>query len=189
MFESIKKMWNTYEFEIILVGCLVFIIIFSIFRIGKSGSWSTSYYYNQKKSVNTSQFVSKRKAPKESIGEKECRRVLKMLFNREFNNCRPNFLSNPVTGGHFNLELDCYDELLRLAVEYQGQQHYLYNSFMHKNKEAFYNQKYRDDMKRRKCKDNKVNLIEVSYKVKTPDIEQYLRTELTKQGYSKYFVN
>jgi hypothetical protein len=44
--------------------------------------------------------------PKESKGEIECRRVLKKLFNRPFNKCRPDFLRNPVTGGNFNLVSD-----------------------------------------------------------------------------------
>ncbi|NQZ58906.1 MAG: carbohydrate-binding protein [Lentisphaeraceae bacterium] len=53
-------------------------------------------------------------------------------------------MRNPVTGGSHNLEIDCYNDELRIGVEYQGRQHYSFNPRFHKNKEAFRNQQYRD---------------------------------------------
>jgi hypothetical protein len=184
MLESAKKIWNKHGFEIILVCCIIFIGIFSLTRIGKTGSWSKSYYYTPPTgSPTVSPTVSPRGPPKESRGEKECRRVLNSIFNKPFKNCRPDFLLNPVTGSRFNLELDCYDESLKLAVEYNGIQHYKYVPYFHKNKESFYNQKYRDDLKRRLCIDNRVNLIEVPNTVDVNKIEGFLRDKLKKFGY------
>jgi hypothetical protein len=114
----------------------------------------------------------------DSKGEIECRRVLEKIFNKPFNKARPNFLNNPVTGGNFNLELDCYNEDLQIAVEYNGLQHYKYVPYFHKNNEAFLNQKYRDDMKRRICKDENIILIEVPYTVKVENIERFIKDEL-----------
>ena len=111
---------------------------------------------------------------KDSRGEIECRRVLEKIFKRPFNKIRPNFLNNPVTDGNYNLELDCYNDDLKIAVEYSGRQHYEYTPYFHKNKEAFYNQKYRDELKKRMCKDNGIILIEVPYTVKIENIEQFL---------------
>jgi hypothetical protein len=185
MFESIKKLWNTHGFEIILVMSLIFIAIFSLIRIGKKGSWTSSYSYDPKHSQGPGNFDKKSGFPKESSGERECRRVLQQIFNKPFKNQRPDFLLNPVTGGRFNLELDCYEESLKLAVEYNGQQHYKYVPYFHKNKEAFYNQMYRDDMKRRLCKENRVNLIEVPNTVKVCDIEVFIRQKLRLIGYIK----
>lgn len=183
MFESFKKIWNEHGFEIMLVLCLVFISIFALTRIGQKGTWATSYYYNNTPESNS--YKGPRGPKKESSGERECRRVLQKLFNKPFKNCRPDFLSNPVTGGRFNLELDCYEESLRLAVEYNGAQHYKYIPYFHKNKEAFLNQKYRDDMKRRICRDNRVNLIEVPNTVNVKDIEGFLIKQLKLIGYIK----
>lgn len=183
MLKSIKKLWNTHGFEIALVISLIFIAVFSINRIGKKGSWSSSYFYDTRQYRNNADV--KRNHPKESSGERECRRVLQKIFNKPFKNCRPDFLLNPVTGGRFNLELDCYEESLRLAVEYNGAQHYKYIPYFHKNKEAFYNQMYRDDMKRRICKENRVNLIEVPNTVKLEDIEEFIRKKLLLIGYIK----
>ena len=81
------------------------------------------------------------------------------------------------------MELDCYNPELKLAVEYSGKQHYEYVPYFHKNKEAFLNQKYRDELKRRMCKDNMITLIEVPYTVKIQDIRGYLTNKLLKHGY------
>jgi hypothetical protein len=47
------------------------------------------------------------------------------------------------------------------------------------------NQKYRDDMKKRICRDYGINLIEVPYTVKIHEIEPYLKRELRNLKYIK----
>ena len=177
MFANLQKLWKEHGFEITLVVCIVFILVFSLFRIGKKGTWSSSYIYDWKRRP------SRRGPPKESKGEAECRRVLQKYLRKPFANCRPDFLRNPVTGNRFNLELDCYDESLKLAVEYNGAQHYKYIPYFHKNKEAFLNQKYRDQMKRHLCIENRVNLIEIPNTVPVEKIESYLVDKLKLIGY------
>ena len=177
MFTNLQKLWKEHGFEITLVGCIVFILVLALFRIGKKGTWSSSYTYDWKIQP------CRRGPPKESKGEAECRRVLQKYLHKPFANCRPDFLRNPVTGNRFNLELDCYDESLKLAVEYNGAQHYKYIPYFHKNKEAFLNQKYRDQMKRHLCKENRVNLIEIPNTVPVEKIESYLVNKLKLIGY------
>ena len=111
--------------------------------------------------------------------------MLEETFNVPFDKSRPDFLRNPVTGNTHNLELDCYNSKLRLACEYSSRQHYKYTPFFHKNKEAFLNQKYRDQMKQTKCKENGINLIEVPYTVKNHEIEMYIKKGLKHMGYIK----
>ena len=74
-----------------------------------------------------------------------------------------------------------YNEELKLALEYNGAQHYKYIPYFHKSKDAFHNQKYRDEIKKYKCKENGIRLIEVPYNVK--DIEEFIERELRKLGY------
>lgn len=122
---------------------------------------------------------------RESRGEAECRRVVEKLFNVPFAKCRPQFLRNAVTStatADFCLELDCYNPELALAVEYNGRQHYEYVPFFHRNREAFYNQKYRDELKRIKCRENSVTLVEVPYSVPTGSIEAHIVAALTALG-------
>lgn len=182
MLTRLNTYWKNWGFEICILGSIVFILLCSLLRINKEGSWSTTIYYNPYKlSQKKPPSMSTNRQGGTSKGEIECKRVLETYFNKPFPKCRPDFLRNPVTGGHNNLEIDCYNDELKLGCEYSGRQHYEYVPFMHKNKEAFYNQKYRDDMKKRMCKDNGIVLIEVSHKVK--NIEQYLINEIKKYGY------
>lgn len=172
---NLKELFQKYSFEMIFISAVMFILLYALYKKikGSKGTWSSSYFYSEETLNNK----SKRRSF-ESKGEIECRRVLEKIFNKPFNKARPNFLNNPVTGGNFNLELDCFEEELGIAVEYNGAQHYKYTPYFHKNNEAFLNQKYRDDMKRRMCKDNNIILIEVPYTVKIDDIEGFLRQEL-----------
>lgn len=181
MFSKLKKLWS---FESIIGFCTSFILLFALYRIitKQSGSWYPLSFYKQLSIPSVSQISQPRKK-RDSKGEIECRNVLQSIFKKPFSKARPNFLQNPVTGGVFNLELDCYCPELNLAVEYNGIQHYKYVPYFHKNKEAFYNQKYRDDMKRRICRENNVNLIEVPYSIEVSLIRNYLINELRKIGY------
>lgn len=186
MFEKLSSYWNKNGFNLLLILSIIIILILALFRLGKTGSWSDTYYYirdlDKSKYGRHRGVVPKRKgAPRMSKGETECRRVLQSIFNKEFKSERPDFLRNPVTGNMHNLELDCFDKELRLAVEYNGAQHYKYIPYFHKNKEAFRNQCYRDELKRRMCVDNNINLIEVPNTTK--NIENYLRKELRRMGY------
>lgn len=176
MFEKFKQIWNKYGFEIVLGISILLILALALFRLGKKGTWSTSLTIPEKQ---------KRKPPQESKGEIECRKVLENIFNKPFDKSRPNFLRNPVTSSFTdnNLELDCYNEELKLAVEYNGIQHYKYIPFFHKNKEAFQNQKYRDFMKKELCEKNGVVLIEVPNTVKIENIRSFLIEKLILKGF------
>ena len=86
------------------------------------------------------------KVAKRSKGEAECMSVLHRLFGKPFDTVRPDFLKSTETGR--NLELDCYNDELKLSVEYNGIQHYNYPSFPGFTKEQFYDQIRRDRYKR-----------------------------------------
>lgn len=184
MFFKFKEIWEEYGFEILLGLSIAFILIYALWNkiTRKKGTWSNKQYYSIPLSKSSNNNIYKRRPPQESKGELECRRVLQYLFKKPFYKARPDFLRNPVTGGNFNLELDCYDPELKIAVEYNGIQHYQYTPYFHKNKEAFLNQKYRDDMKRRICRENGIILIEVPNTVKLQDIKKFIEQELKKNG-------
>ncbi|MGL4471046.1 MAG: hypothetical protein ACRCT3_12800 [Aeromonas hydrophila] len=121
---------------------------------------------------------SKKKVSFESKGETECRRAVEHITRKTFPKARPNFMLNGVSG--HNLELDCYNDELKVAVEYNGEQHYKYIPYFHTSKDAFYNLKYRDDMKQRLCDQNGIVLITVPYTVKHEDIERYIKDRLPR---------
>jgi hypothetical protein len=166
--------WKKHQFKIIVFGSLTVLLVLYIINGKKQGTWSLSYSY-----VPDTKTV---KFTRQSKGEVECRRVLEKLFMRPFPNRRPAFLMNNVTGKP--LELDCYNEGLRLACEYNGKQHYQYTPGMHKNHEAFRLQQYRDEMKKKLCEENDVHLISVSYMVPVESIENYIREKVQLAGYT-----
>ena len=119
---------------------------------------------------------------KKRVNKKEnmCRKILQQLYQRKFPSIRPSFLKSPRTGK--NLELDCYNKELKIALEYNGKQHYGYNKFFHKKPKDFYAQVHRDDWKRKKCKEKGIRLIEVPYWVTPIDLKDYIIKQLYKHG-------
>jgi hypothetical protein len=76
-------------------------------------------------------------------------------------NIRPSFLRNPESGK--SLELDCYVPEYKLAIEYNGIQHYKFPSAYHKTEKEFYDQLYRDRLKKKLCDEAGIYLIPVPY--------------------------
>lgn len=123
-----------------------------------------------------------------SKGERLCREFLESYFKKPFVTVRPNWLKNPETLR--NLELDCYNEELNLAVEYNGKQHYRYPNSFHKTEEDVRNQARRDMMKESLCTLNGVRLIVVPYTVPYDDIGQYILEQLNSKKFNRnYSIN
>jgi hypothetical protein len=125
-------------------------------------------------------FKKDKKKPRQNKTENKCRKILENIYKRPFPTKRPDFLKSPMT--KMNLELDCYNEELKLALEYNGPQHYKYIPHFHKNKRAFYAQVHRDDWKRKKCRELGITLIEIPYWVIDVDLRDYIIKELRKKG-------
>jgi hypothetical protein len=112
-------------------------------------------------------------------------KVLPFYFQKPFGKCRPDFLKNPVTGE--NLELDLYNEELNLGIEYNGVQHYKFNSFMHKDSnDRFQNQQYRDLIKKDLCEKKGIKLITVPYTIPEHRIASFLFMEFKRLGFEPH---
>ena len=111
-----------------------------------------------------------------SRGETICKKCLESWFKVPFQSERPFFLKNPKTGA--NLELDCWNKDFRLAVEYNGIQHYTYPNRFHKSEDDLKLQVEKDKYKLEQCNKNGVHLITVPYTVKEIDIPDYIRQRL-----------
>ncbi len=193
IYNKILKLWDEKGLTVMFTGIIIFFIVywFLFTSENKDGTYNKislrnlfkqdiSYKHPQNNTILPN-IVRKSPVPKCSKGEAECRRVLEKIFNVPFPNIRPNFMKNTVTGE--NLELDMYNHDLKLACEYNGQQHYKFNKWMHKNSSNFQNQKYRDIMKRNLCQQYGISLIEVPYTVKLENIEIFIINRLKKLNY------
>lgn len=157
----------------IYISVILLIIIF-IFNWASNIKGTFTDYSSMMKDLWNKQYIGKSKPNKsfESKGEKECRRVIEKYTGMSFPRQRPDFLRNTISGS--NLELDCFNNELKIAVEYNGEQHYNYTPYFHSSKEAFYNLKFKDDLKKRLCKEHGIQLIIVPYTVSFSDIEKYI---------------
>lgn len=177
---------------IICIIILIIVLIVNKFQ-GVQGSWSKKAEIDNfiDFSLSSNRFSSASEDHKEngfeSEGEKICRNFLTTILKVPFPKARPSFLKNPITSGKYgkdhNLEIDCFNEQLKLGVEYNGKQHYHYIPHFHNNFEAFRNQQYRDELKKRMCMDNGILLLEVPYTVKHKDIPMFLYKQLKASGY------
>lgn len=165
------KQWEIY----ILISIVLIVCIWSYKKIrGIEGTWSKTCKLPP--IIDTQDILPENK---ESIGEAVCRDYLNKLFKKRFIKVRN--IYNPVT--HQYLELDCYNDELKLAIEYNGQQHYKYVPYFHKNPQDFRNQQYRDELKRIYCQQLGITLIEVPHTVKKDYICSYLYQKLYEYGY------
>lgn len=115
----------------------------------------------------------------ESRGEAITRATLESLLTpHKFPNVRLDVIMNPVT--NTPLEFDCYNDELKLAVEYNGIQHYKFVPYFHQSKQDFYNQQYRDLIKKDLCAQHNIHLITIPYTVSTKEIPMFIASELAK---------
>lgn len=117
-----------------------------------------------------------KKCKTRNLYESMTRDILVKLFDKPFESSRSSLKSL--------LELDCYNEELKLAVEYNGKQHYEFSPLFHRTMNQFHVQQERDERKRKECKDLEITLIEVHYKINTySKIRIYLIDILTNTKY------
>lgn len=136
------------------------------------------------KGANT---LPKRKRKKEDMwkSEGQCRKIFEKIFGRKFPSVRPDFLKNPTTG--YNLELDGYCESLKLAFEYDGEQHAKFNKRFHKNSNDFIYQVAKDDFKTKKCQTLGITLLRIPHYIHPSSLEDYIKRELRKiEKFSRY---
>jgi hypothetical protein len=118
--------------------------------------------------VNNDKFLSR--------GERICRDTMEKIYGVPFKNTRPSWLKNDTTGR--NLELDCYNDKLKMAVEYQGIFHTKYPNFFHKTLDEFKEVQRRDKLKIKICKQEGVHLIVVPHNVPFDLIPTYIMYHL-----------
>lgn len=102
--------------------------------------------------------------------EEICRFVIESFTGKKFPKARPSWLKNPLGK---RLELDCYNDELKLAIEYNGIQHYQMTSF-NSTEHAYRSQVYRDKVKRLLCMKEGVKLLVIPYTVKGEALVDYI---------------
>jgi hypothetical protein len=112
--------------------------------------------------------------------EEYCRSIFSRIYpSYDFKSCRPDFLINPKTGRR--MELDGYCPQLKMAFEYNGQQHYVYPNSWHKTQQEFEDQLFRDALKKRLCENEGIYLITIPYTTPNSDLYDFIAWHLPEQ--------
>ena len=114
-----------------------------------------------------------------SAGEKKMYEICTKLFNENFRKTRLNWLRSKQ--GTL-LELDLYCDELKIALEYNGQQHYAFTPIFHSTKKEFNKLQEYDKTKERLCKKHNVTFIAIPYTIELDDIEQYILNKLEENN-------
>lgn len=173
MFEFAKNIWNHYRWELFLTVSVITIIVCWFFK-----------KENDYNGISMDTGVLRKKSPPQTKGvyknEEKCREIVQSIYNKPFKKIRPDFLKNPKTGR--NLELDMYNDELKIAVEYNGIQHRTYAPYFHKSPNDYLDQVERDKHKAKRCKEIGVTLIVVPDTVRYHEIDEFIRSELKREG-------
>lgn len=108
-----------------------------------------------------------------SKNEELCRQSLEKLYGKPFPSVRPDWLVNPKTGK--NLELDCYNEELGIALNYYGEQHYRFPNRYHNTLEEYQRQIARDEFRMKMCEIAGIYYIVVPYDIPRDRIEEFIK--------------
>jgi len=115
----------------------------------------------------------------EKTGERIARSLFEAIFNKDFKKARPEWLKN--SEGH-QLELDGYNDELKLAFERQGIQHYKFPTYFHKTIRRFISQLSNDQEKGELCETHGITLIEIPYGIEYDEYQHYIIKQCKEKG-------
>ena len=108
--------------------------------------------------------------------EQECRNYLEKRFNCKFSKIRPKWLNR--------LELDGYNKNLKMAFEYNGEQHYQIHELWHKCEKDLIKQQERDWIKKQVCEALDIKLIIIPFYCKNK--EKFIESQLMRTKKNDY---
>ncbi|MBP9749366.1 MAG: hypothetical protein KBD21_01395 [Candidatus Pacebacteria bacterium] len=116
----------------------------------------------------------------QNVTENICREIFERIFSKKFPKVKPKWLVND--DGN-KMEFDGYNEKLRLAFEYHGEQYYKYNPFFYRNnKEKFIKRKIDDRTKHCLSKEKGVCLVEIPFTVDVLDLYKHIIAQCENLG-------
>lgn len=169
---SKKSLFGKHGFIISVVCAIVFLLVVVVFqeRITKflKDKQDFDIGHKYKSAVDSGKVIKKK-------NETKCREIFERLIGKPFPSVRPAFLKR---SNGYALELDGYNDELKLAFEYNGRQHYYFVRRFHKTEEDLKQQKIRDVHKYQMCARVGVRIITIPYTIKYEELESFIRMKL-----------
>jgi len=111
-----------------------------------------------------------------TYSEKRIRIAFEAIFDDTFPNTRPSFL---IANKGKPLELDGYNEALKLAFEFDGEQHFKPQRFRSANNTQDLEElKKRDELKTKLCAENNITILRFNYLDNFEDIPQLIKSRI-----------
>ena len=179
MFHEIERHYKRKGFEYMVIMSIFIMIFLYFINDRKKGTYAQKYLSYSTTEGEYIQYHEKQRS--ESKPESITRNILQRIFKKPFVSIRPDFLYNPVTGK--NLEIDCYNDELKLGVEYNGKQHEEFVPYFHRYKGNFTQQRYRDELKKLLCQNNGITLISIPSYIPYNKLDQFITNKLNEHGF------
>ncbi|MEK4907505.1 hypothetical protein NSQ92_10055 [Niallia sp. FSL M8-0099] len=113
--------------------------------------------------------------------EAKCKYILEQLTGEIFIKTRTTL--GTYKDNNTYLELDMYNEKLKLALEYNGEQHYRQIEYFYHDEESFIELQKRDELKIRLCEERGIKLIIVKYDIRTDEEKiNYITQQLLEKN-------
>jgi hypothetical protein len=120
--------------------------------------WATAIYTKTK---DTSSFLERR-------FKTEIENYTGLIFEKAY----PKWLINNITGAQ--MEIDLYNKIKNIAIEYNGYQHYEFPNVFHKSRKEFNDQVTRDILKEQLCIARGMKFIKIKWNTSVDEeIKQY----------------
>lgn len=114
------------------------------------------------------------------LSEAICRTTFEQIFKVKFSKSYPKWLKKFNSKSRNLMELDGYNEKLKIAFEYNGEQHYKKNFFNSNKRGTLKKQILNDKLKLKLCKKNNVRLFIISYKDDLINLPELIRKKALK---------
>ena len=105
-----------------------------------------------------------------NVSERITNAMFEHLFGCKFDKIKPTWLINDAGN---KMELDGYNDGLKIAFEYQGIQHYRFNARFHQDT-SLKKRMEDDSLKKRLCKKHNIVLIEIPYTVNYEELFNFI---------------
>ncbi len=121
----------------------------------------------------------------QSLSEKLFRIIMEKVFNCSFSSCWPLWMKSDKMRP---LQIDGYNEELKIGFEYEGKQHFKFVPYFHKIIEKFERLQFLDNYKKNVLKSRNIFMLYPTYKLKKENYLSFIHNKV-KNTQHENFIN
>ncbi len=164
-----------------IVTTIIILILFVCLKSFETGKTGTFEYIHNKNNRNHKDRVKDLKRNPRSNSENRAIKILAKVTSRDYRDfptVLPHWLVDPLT--NTTMELDGYNEELKIAMEFSGPQHYKW--YPTESYDKYFHRIRRDTIKKKKCEERGICLIMLQSAMDVVHWDTYIRSRLSDCG-------